>query len=151
MIKQRGVTLIELMVVMVIVAILAGIAYPSYQSYTIRSGRADGMAKLMEIMQAQERFYSQNQSYIAALNGDASASPPTGLGYAATPVPSDEKRYTITAAACGTAAADVIARCVTLTAAPAGPQTKDTECKNLTLNSRGEKGISGTGTVESCW
>lgn len=65
--KQQGFSLIELMIVVAIVGILAAIAYPSYQNYVLRSGRADGQAKLMEILQAQERFYSQNQTYTANL------------------------------------------------------------------------------------
>ena len=61
--RQSGFTLIELMIVVAIVGILAAISYPSYQSYVERTGRSDGIAKLSEVMQAQERFYSQNQTY----------------------------------------------------------------------------------------
>lgn len=142
--KQQGFSLIELMIVVAIVGILAGIAYPSYQNYVLRSGRADGQAKLMEIMQAQERFHSQNQTYVVNLGAG-------GLGYgvaAGAAVQSDERRYNITAAACG---GTTIARCVILTATRAGAQAQDNECGNLSLDSRGTKGESGTGTVETCW
>ncbi|WP_436069317.1 type IV pilin protein [Pseudomonas sp. LjRoot71] len=141
--KQQGFSLIELMVVVAIVGILAAIAYPSYQNYVLRSGRADGQAKLMEILQAQERFYSQNQTYTANLGAG-------GLGYgvaADAAVASDERRYNITAQACGGS----IARCVVLTAARVGAQLQDNECGDLTLDSRGTKGEAGTGTVETCW
>lgn len=141
--KQSGFTLIELMIVVAIVGILAAIAYPSYQSYVERTGRADGQAKLMEIMQAQERFYSQNQTYTANLGAG-------GLGYgvaANAAVASDEGRYNITAAACGGA----IASCVALTADAVGQQASDTKCGDLTLDSRGTKGKGGTLTVLDCW
>ena len=95
--KRNGFTLIEVMIVVAIVGILAAIAYPSYQEYVLRTGRADGMAKLMEIMQAQERFYSQNQTYTANLGAG-------GLAYnvaANAAVASNEGRYNIAAAACG--------------------------------------------------
>lgn len=141
--KQSGFTLIELMIVVAIVGILAAIAYPSYQSYVERTGRADGQAKLMEIMQAQERFYSQNQTYTANLGAG-------GLGYgvaANAAVASDEGRYNITAAACGGA----IASCVALTADAVGQQASDTKCGDLTLDSRGTKGEGGTLTVQDCW
>lgn len=141
--KQSGFTLIELMIVVAIVGILAAIAYPSYQSYVERTGRADGQAKLMEIMQAQERFYSQNQTYTANLGAG-------GLGYgvaANAAVASDEGRYSITAAACGGA----IASCVALTADAVGQQASDTKCGDLTLDSRGTKGEGGTLTVQDCW
>jgi type IV pilus assembly protein PilE len=139
--KQQGFTMIELMIVMAIIGILAAIAFPSYQNYVLRSGRADGQAKLMEILQAQERFYSQNQTYTANLGAG-------GLGYgvaANAAVASDERRYNISAAACG---GSTIARCVTLTAARTGTQLQDNECGNLTLDSRGTKGATD---VELCW
>lgn len=138
--KQQGFSLIELMIVVAIVGILAGIAYPSYQNYVLRSGRADGQAKLMEILQAQERFYSQNQTYTVNLGVG-------GLGYGVAvnaAVASDERRYNITAAACGGS----IARCVVLTASRVGAQLQDNECGNLTLDSRGTKGAAN---LERCW
>lgn len=69
--KQSGFTLIEMMIVVAIAGILAAISYPSYRDYVERAGRADGKAKLLEIMQAQERFYSQNQTYTANLGAGA--------------------------------------------------------------------------------
>ena len=141
--KQSGFTLIEMMIVVAIVGILAAISYPSYRDYVERAGRADGKAKLLEIMQAQERFYSQNQTYTANLGAG-------GLGYgvaANAAVASDEGRYNITAAACGGA----IASCVALTADAVGQQASDTKCGDLTLDSRGTKGEGGTLTVQDCW
>ncbi|MGQ7815624.1 type IV pilin protein [Metapseudomonas furukawaii] len=147
--KERvsaGFTLIELMIAVAIVGILAAIAYPSYQSYVIRSGRTDGQAALMEIMQAQERHYSQNQTYTTNLGAGANG---LNLGVAQdAAVSTPEQRYTITAAAC---AGTTIANCVNLTAARTEAQSADTECGNLSLNSRGVKAISGTGSVQRCW
>ena len=94
--RQQGFTLIELMIVVAIIGILAAIAYPSYQNHILRTGRADGQAKLLEIMAAQERFYSQNQTYVANLGAD-------GLGYgvaAGAAVRTEDQRYDINAAVC---------------------------------------------------
>ena len=42
--RQRGVTLIELLVAVVIVGILGMIAYPSYTSHLVKSRRAQATA-----------------------------------------------------------------------------------------------------------
>ena len=39
--RQRGFTLIEIMIVVAIVAIIASIAYPSYQAQVLQTRRAD--------------------------------------------------------------------------------------------------------------
>ncbi len=149
--EQRGFSLIELMIVVVIIAVLAAIAYPNYQQYLLKSGRSDGHAKLMQVMQAQERFYSQNQSYTDNLGATAPGNP--GLAFPGiaedAPVVSDEQRYSITAEVC--AAGTPLTRCVRLIATAAGQQTADAQCGNLSLDSRGIKGESGTGTVQTCW
>ncbi len=142
--KQYGFTLVELMIVLAIIGILAAIAYPSYREYVLKTGRADGKAKLAEVISAQERFYSQNQRYTTDLSSGA------GLNYGADPVPSSERRYNISAAACVGA---VIGNCVQLTATPIGAQVADADCGNLTLNSRGTQGAGGGTEAErqTCW
>jgi len=42
--KNRGFTLIELMIVITIVAVLVSLALPAYQNYTIRSKAAEGLS-----------------------------------------------------------------------------------------------------------
>lgn len=134
-----GFSLIELMIAVAIVGILAAIAYPSYRNYVLKAGRADGQGMLMDAMARQERFYTENNTYTTSL---------TSLGYSAdTNVASPEGNYQLSAAACGAG----ITSCVKLTATPAGGQAEDTECANLTLDSTGAKGISGTGTAAACW
>ena len=54
--KNKGFTLIELMIVVVIIGILAGIAYPAYQEYIFKGRRADAKAGLLSLQLAQEKF-----------------------------------------------------------------------------------------------
>lgn len=123
--QQYGFTLVELMVVVVIIGILAMVAYPSYQESVLKTRRADGQGLLLEIMNSQERYYTQNNTYTTDL---------TDLGYAAaTNVDSDEGFYKASAAACTSSTID---ECVILTAAAQGAQATDGD---LTLNSRNVK------------
>ena len=54
--RERGVTLIELMITVVIVAILAAIAYPSYTQYVLRSHRTAAKTALHDMASRQERL-----------------------------------------------------------------------------------------------
>jgi len=61
--RQRGMTLMEIIVVVVIVGLLAAIAVPSYRQYVIRTQRTDATVALLRLATAQEKFYLQNNTY----------------------------------------------------------------------------------------
>lgn len=63
-IKQRGFTLIELMVVVVVVAISAIIAIPSYQAYTRRAIAAQAQQEIQRLAEQLERHKGKNFSYL---------------------------------------------------------------------------------------
>ena len=58
--KNRGFTLIEILVVMVVIGILAAIAVPSYQSQVRRATRSAAQSLMMDIAN-KEQFYLQSQ------------------------------------------------------------------------------------------
>jgi len=61
--RQKGLTLIELMVVVAVLAIVSAIAYPLYEDYVQTARRADAKVALQKIALAQERFYTVNGAY----------------------------------------------------------------------------------------
>ncbi|HET8701799.1 MAG TPA: type IV pilin protein, partial [Nitrococcus sp.] len=84
-----GFSLIELMITIAIVAIIATIAYPSYTSHVMKAHRSTGQSKLLEIMQAEERYFTAHDTYTTGLKTD--------LGYDNDPVPADGGWYTVAA------------------------------------------------------
>jgi type IV pilus assembly protein PilE len=68
--RPQGFTLIELMVAVVIAGILAAVAYPSFLAFLQRGRRADAIAALSLVVQAQERWRSNSNTYAASLGAD---------------------------------------------------------------------------------
>lgn len=67
--KQRGFTLIEMMIVVAIIGILAAIAYPSYQRYVIKTKRTDMMNEMQNIASEIESRKLAQGSYSAISAG----------------------------------------------------------------------------------
>jgi len=65
--KDKGITLIELMIVIVVIGILATVAYPMYRDYAARAKRTEARAALLKIATKQESYYLQNNSYTTDL------------------------------------------------------------------------------------
>jgi type IV pilus assembly protein PilE len=65
--KQRGFTLIEVMIVVVIIAILAAVALPSYQNYIRRAKRAAAASALMDLAAKQQAYLLDRRQFASAL------------------------------------------------------------------------------------
>ena len=72
--KEKGFTLIELMIVVAIIGILAAIAIPQFAKYRIKAYNSAAESDLRNIMTAEEAAYTDGSTYVSltATKGPAS-------------------------------------------------------------------------------
>ena len=75
--KQRGFTLVELLIVIVIIAILAGVALVSYTPFQLRSARAATQAEIKQARSKLELFNGLERDYPPNLAGIDYSAPNT--------------------------------------------------------------------------
>jgi type IV pilus assembly protein PilE len=143
--REGGFTIIEMMITVVILGILAAMVYPSYREYVVRTQRDIAKSAILQVMDRQEQYFSDNKSYAA----DA-----TDLGFGASPFAIDrsgksvdagsgDRTYTI-------ALTNVTATTFTVQATPQLRQaTEDTDCGTLSVTHAGVK--DATGASPRCW
>lgn len=136
--RQRGFTLMELMIAVAIVGILTAIAYPSYQEHVRKTKRADAQGALTAAASALERYRVRNNfSYVGATVGAA------GVFTNRVPVDGGGSYYTLSLNV-------VDASTYTLTATPTNSMAGDGA---MTLNQSGAKTWTdpALGSSKSCW
>ncbi len=144
--KNRGFSLIELLIVMVVLSIILGLAVPGYRQFMMRANRADATTALLRLQAAQERFYIQNGTY--ASNAQMAAAPPAGLGITGT-----ERNYYnlgIQPAAGGL----VVGYTATATVNAAEAQKDDTDCWVFATSESGQHTAvtnGGSDMTDKCW
>jgi len=131
--QVSGFTLIELMIVVLVAAILAAVAYPSFIEQVRKSRRTDAASALVDLAAKLERYYAGNGSYTG-----------TSVNALLGRTTSEEGYYNLTMNV------PLGGQSYALTATRAGDQIND-KCGNFTLNSLGDKGVSGSIPANQCW
>jgi type IV pilus assembly protein PilE len=151
--RHLGFTLVELMITVAIVAILASIAYPSYRSAVLKGRRAQARTAILELLQQQERYMTQNNRYLFFETDPQGVTTPDKVPFKTFAGDAPEGTpYRLSAGAC-TTTLDAT-ECVMITAKPTF--TDDTEVRELWATSSGAKNCTGTAATTGapakvCW
>jgi type IV pilus assembly protein PilE len=132
--RQKGFSLIELLVVILIIAILAGIAIPSYHRYVVRAHRTEARRALLELAGKQERYFYSHNAYTDSLSLLSTSATMEGGNYTIAVSSASASDFTLTATATGL------------------QQRDDAACQSLVLTKAGAR--LSTGTVANdpqCW
>jgi type IV pilus assembly protein PilE len=151
--RSRGFTLIEMMIVVAVIAIIAAVAIPSYQDSIWKGKRGEAKAAILKALQAEERYYTQNNTYVAY-----TTTPPSGAFPTYSADNQANSRYLITASAATVTSGTTtlcsnnnIVQCVVITATVYGTSA-DPKCgTTLQADSTGNRLPALTGTTAICW
>lgn len=148
---SRGFTLVDLMIVVAIIALLSVIAFPSYQEALRKVRRAEARAALLQLMQEQERYYSQKGLYMPFVFNDPSTEGQKFKAYSG--VSASSSAYEISGIKCSGETAT--RSCLTLVATPGTSNVNknysDPVCGKLTLSTNGTKATDPVTTAGICW
>jgi len=132
--KIIGFHLIEILIVLSIISIFASITLPRYSQYVAHEKRLEAAGALTKLAVAMEQYQIENNTYENATLEN--------LHFSSTVAKNAYRLYIQTATE-----TDYL-----LVAAPNDKQAEnDPECGALTLDAKGNRGVSGSGEIETCW
>jgi len=126
--RNKGFSLIELLVAVVIVGILAAIAVPSYQSHIIKASRTAAQTELLELASLQEKIYLNSNAYTTNMTTAYTGNSTGGLGK--TTGLTNDGKYTLTVVSPG--------QTYTITATPVAGTTQAGD-GNITISENGQR------------
>jgi type IV pilus assembly protein PilE len=124
------------------------LSYPTYAGYITKTRRIEAQVAMIEVIQEQERYYSQHNTYVAF--SSATPHPAASRFRWWSGATAASSAYELEAAACPDKA---LTECVEVRAVPGTVNVDaaftDPDCATLTLNTAGEQ--TSSGTFDRCW
>lgn len=147
---QSGFTLIEMMITVAIIGILASVAYPAYTDSIRKGKRAEARAGLMNLLQQQERYLTQMNTYETFAAGAPGALP--FKAYSAIDGSQASSSHLLGTRICQPIGGVTPTKrdCIEVFAQPQSGVFSDSEVTSMAIDTQGRRTCTGTNT-ERCW
>ena len=148
--QNNGFTLIELMIVVAIVGILAAVAYPAYTDSVAKGKRAEARAAVMDLLQQQERYFTQMNTYETFSLGATGALPFKGFSAVSGGQPGSSHLLGARECSLVAGARPTKQECIEVFAEPQSGVFTDPMITSMAIDTQGRRTCTGT-QIDRCW
>ena len=138
------------MIVVAIIGILAAVAYPAYTDSVAKGKRAEARAAVMDLLQQQERYLTQTNTYETVLLGTTGALP--FKGFSSVSGGQSGSSHLLGARLCQAVGGTVPKKqdCIEVFAEPQAGVFSDPQVTLMAIDTQGRRTCTGT-QIDRCW